>query len=520
MAQGNFKRINFFRGFLTTEEDLNSSERYHVEKRKLHNAHLHAPGVVPNRGDELKVTSRGRGDLSIEIGSGYAIDGMGHDILLLEKQIKTFNLGDFKLPATIYIVLRYVEEFTDFIAYKENLDYQGHRRIEEGCKIDFTIVEPNIDEEIEIGRVYLEQNARRVTDAQNPNAPGPNELDLRFVPKAGVAGGRLNPLLIWRIAEMIARQKAILAHLARVKKILAAQDAFHAVITLDMMMKTQLVNSSNVWGLLRVIAALEWDLVDEVETRIPDLSSRKEFMAFKKNVDILRGLVDERRRTDEGLDNVITYQNKASEAIDLLMERIRPDVIDVKFMPNAPKPSELAGPLLEGGIAYEDIKVRSEDFTETLIVDGREWRMIDRIDLLNKENEEEHSFAIKDAEDTWRTRQKLRYPDGVVIEDVGIAHQGGFAQFKVKNLTPHQDLVMIRRMDYVRADYQAEIHVDNARLERLLVCDGEDRKFRWRNWPYVIPAQYINKESVTIKQIMLTADRDINMFTIWFYQPK
>ena len=117
MAFGPFKRINFFKGFLTTEQDWNDAERYHVEKRKLHNRMFHAPGVVNGNGDDLKVQSRGRGDLSIEVGAGYAIDGQGNDIFLLEKQIKTLNPADFKLPQTIYLVLRYVEEFDDFIAY-------------------------------------------------------------------------------------------------------------------------------------------------------------------------------------------------------------------------------------------------------------------------------------------------------------------------------------------------------------------------------------------------------------------
>ena len=41
-----FKRINFFKGFLTTEHDWNDAERYHLEKRKLHNRLCHAPGIL------------------------------------------------------------------------------------------------------------------------------------------------------------------------------------------------------------------------------------------------------------------------------------------------------------------------------------------------------------------------------------------------------------------------------------------------------------------------------------------
>jgi hypothetical protein len=527
MSRGLYKRINFFKGFLTTEQDWNDAERYHVEKRKLHNRMFHAPGVVQGNGDELRVLSRGRGDLSIEVGAGYAIDGQGNDLFLLEKQIKTLNPADFKLPATLYLVLRYVEEFDDFIAYKENLDYQGHRRVREDCKVEFSIVEPNIDVEVEVARVFLEKGARRIADARDPLAPGPNEIDLRFVPKAGRAGGRMDPALRWRLDEMVRAMKAIFSYLARTKKILAAQDAFHAVISFEMLLRTNAIDGTNVWDLLQIIADLAWDVVDEVESRVPDLSAKKEFTGYKKNVDIMRGLVYERRRTAEGLDNMVTYNLKACESLKGLFDKIRPDVIEVKAMDGAIQaptvgqaPAGASGAaVIEGGMTFEDIKVYSGEFTASLIVDGKEWRLVDMIAVLDPDSEKIHDFQIKEAEDTYRTRQKLRYPDGTVIEDTGIAHEGGYSEFKVKGLTPHQDVVMIRRMDFVRGDYQAEIHVNGQRLDRVLDCRGEDRKFRWRNWPYVIPAQHISTNQITVKQVMLTADRDINMFRYWFYQP-
>jgi hypothetical protein len=93
--------------------------------------------------------------------------------------------------ATIYIVLRYAEDFDDFIAYKENLDYQGHRRIEESAKVEFSIVEPDIEHEVELARVFLEKGAKRVSDARDPRTPVANEIDLRFVRWAGVCGTKL-----------------------------------------------------------------------------------------------------------------------------------------------------------------------------------------------------------------------------------------------------------------------------------------------------------------------------------------
>ena len=80
--QANFKRINFFEGFFTTDEDWNAAEAYHVEKRRMHNRVLHTPGVVPVAGGGMKVQARGRGDLSFEVTPGFAVDGRGNELVL------------------------------------------------------------------------------------------------------------------------------------------------------------------------------------------------------------------------------------------------------------------------------------------------------------------------------------------------------------------------------------------------------------------------------------------------------
>ena len=51
------------------------------------------------------------------------------------------------------------------------------------------------------------------------------------------------------------------------------------------------------------------------------------------------------------------------------------------------------------------------------------------------------------------------------------------------------------------------------------ICEGDDRKFRWRNWPYKIPAESVTDTFLSVKITPLTADRDINMFKLWMYQP-
>src|SRR5215813_6226184 len=198
-----FKRINFFKGFMTTEKDWNDAHRYHIDKRRLHNRMLHSPGVVYGYSGDLRVSARARGDLSVEVQPGYAIDGLGNDLMIFDATIRNINLEEFRLPQTIFVVLRYYEELTDFIAYKENLEYKGHRRVLESCRVELSQTEPDITREVELARIYLEKGVNRIRDARDPSEPKPNEIDMRYVPKGGLSGSMLPPALRLRLEGLL-----------------------------------------------------------------------------------------------------------------------------------------------------------------------------------------------------------------------------------------------------------------------------------------------------------------------------
>ena len=512
-----YKRINFFKGFLTTEHDWNDAERYHLEKRKLHNRCLHAPGVVAGYAGELKVMARARGDLSIEIQPGYAIDGQGHDLVLWETQIKTIVPEEYKLPQTLYVVLRFVEELTDFIAYKENLEYKGHRRVLEGCRVEISQTAPDLKQEVELARILLEKSATRVRDARDSADPRANEIDLRFVPRAGISGSFLDPTTRQRVGDMLKALRRGLYLMGRDGRVQTAHDALSAVLAMSALHAADQLDLRNIFEEVQLVVEMEGEIAADVELNHPTLAQRKEFADFRKHVEILKGLLGERRQAAHGaqdaLQNLTAYQQKAGEIILALFAGGPMPILDE---PSAPKP---AAPV-KGGMDWEAVKTISQlDLPNELTVDGRTWVLVDKIDVMEKDSEEAHGLTINDARDAYRSRQKLKYPDGTQIEDVGRAHVGGYAQYTVKGLTAGKELAVIRRMDYVYGDYEVEFTVDGKNAG-VCSCAGTDRVNRWRNWPYVISSELITKDKVTIKQNAGTAGRDINMFRYWFYQPK
>lgn len=501
-----YKRINFFTGFQTTADDWNDLVKYHVEKHKLHNRLMHGPGVVPNVLGGLKVSARGRADLSVEISPGYAIDGDGNEIYVPEPTIKTIDPGDFKLPQTVYLVVKYVEELTDFVSYRANLEYKGHRRIAEGFKVDAIITEPDIQREIEVCRIHMTKDVKRITDAKDPREVKSNEIELNYVPQAGVVGSTMDPKALNELADVLMGAKNVYGHMYSKMRILSAGNVNNAMNALDMLLRCNLVDERNLYELFSTVFVMQEEMISDVEENYPQFSSKKEFASFKKHVELLQGMYQEGSFNQETLTNVMGYQKKSTENLQTI------------FGGKAVKKKVEAAAKAAGDEVLDKIKLKSDEFGDVIEIDGVKLKRVAMLDILDKRSEQDHKFRIVDAKDKYRTRQKLKYPDGVIVEDVGVAYEGGYAEWEISNVTPNKDVLMFMRMDYVHGDWEAEIQV-NGKKTGSMVCSGEDRKFRWRNWPYKISAEYVSDTFLTIRQTPVTAERDINMFRVWFYQP-
>ena len=149
-----------------------------------------------------------------------------------------------------------------------------------------------------------------------------------------------------------------------------------------------------------------------------------------------------------------------------------------------------------------------------------------RRDLGPHRHDQGHGHRLESArpEDSgsprfYRSRQRLAYPDGKSLEDVGRATFRLRHLSKVKGVTPGKRLLIVRRMDYVYGDYSLEFEVDGKKAG-ICECPGTDRINRWRNWPHIIPAEFVVRAEPNVKQIAVTAGRDISMFRYWFHQPR
>ncbi len=503
-----YKRVSFFRGFFASEEDFNHLVDYGREKQKLHNRLFHSPGVVLNYSGELKVTAREKGDFSIEVAPGYATDGDGNDIFLWETKVIAIDITKYKLPIVVYIVLKYYDDPVEFITNKANPQYKGHKRIAERAKIEIAATPPEEGEGIELARVRLEEEMKDVKNPENPTQPQSGEIDTRFAPIAGTFGWFLSPEVVSRLFAVYGDMKTVFLQLNKLYELKYSLEAYQAALTAEMVSIAGKLDFRNAFKLLKIIVDLEKEISVELENT-PNLSQRKEVGEFKDNMQALLNLTSATDISSEDLNNLIIYQSKASGALKKLLA---PRVAEIR--------AEIEGELeeFEGErLTMDEIKIWSKDFPDEIMVDNIRYKLVDKIDILDDKSEKEHEFKLGGVKEELRQNQNFFFPDGTRMSDRGRLHWEGFAQFKMKNLKPELDVLVIRRIDYAYGGLKTEIEVEGEKVG-VWEITGNDRKYRWRNMPYIINGKFITREEVTVKQTAISAERDVNMFGYWFYQ--
>jgi len=240
---------------------------------------------------------------------------------------------------------------------------------------------------------------------------------------------------------------------------------------------------------------------------VPQVSSQRDFANFKKHIEIALQKFEEGEFTSDFLDSLLQYQGECQKFMEQIFD---------KSIKRETKKVEVAE--TDTNAVIENIKIRSKPFEDNIAIEGIDMGLIDVVDPLDPDSEKDHQWKITGERDRYRTRQKLKYPDGVVVEDTGVAFEGGELTWEVKNVEPGSDVYVVWRMDYVHGDWEAEVTANDRRLPNC-VCAGSDRKFRWRNWVYVVPAEHVREVGLRMAMKPVTADRDINVFKMWVYQP-
>jgi hypothetical protein len=311
--QPGFKRLNFFKGFVTYYTDWIENEAYRVGKTRWHNQHCHSPGVVVGYAGEMMVS--GRGDLSIEVQPGCAIDGAGNELMLWETQIKHVDIAPLKLPQTVYVVVRYSEDLVDFISYKNNLAVRGHRRVLEGATVEITPLLPNVSKEVEIARVLLDKDVKALKDAPDPHAPKPNEIDLRYVMPAGHAGSNVDRPTQLAIATMLQGMRQALGRMARSARLMTAHDAIATILAVSVIHAADLTDTRNLVDLFALLFEMQVAVYVEIKTSQPQWTKVAQWDEWVGQLREMQKLLQSRAPARERMGQLCNTQHRMNQIV-------------------------------------------------------------------------------------------------------------------------------------------------------------------------------------------------------------
>ncbi len=504
-----YKRVHFFKYFLT-ENDWNDRHAYHLQKMRLHTSQMHGMGIQDGA-SSLRVRQTDPASLKVEITPGIGTDSMGRDIFVPANDSMSVDLSKFQLPATIYLKIVYQEMASERCRMSDGrIENRYFRESYRFIASD----RPADDNQLELARVAVTADCAHISDAADPLNPGPNEIDMRHRRNCPTMQG-LDMEARHNLLRLLRERKSAYERIGGHAKLPDVALFARNFAIMRELIESNALKAGALPGILRFFEKLDSLVLESVTQNIePYLIDRPE---WKRHCDNCRAysqlLAEPGKSFRQKLPMALVQLDKLSISYAHLT-RLLGNGKRV-YIAGQTKPLAAQYPISS---AWEFIKVWSAEMPPVFRVDDYEWLLMGELNITEEASERKYKFRICDARDIWKNRQRLYFPDGALIEDTGVAHEGGYSEFDIPGVIPDTHLAVIRMMDYARGDYELLMNVNGADAG-ISRCDGFDRRARWRNWPFVIPAHFVNDSVLHVRQTLLTADRDVNMFRYWFYQP-
>ena len=170
------KKLKWLKFLFVDRNEAETEQSYWNEKRKKHLAGEHTEGRV----NELGVTETGPPSLSVAVAAGRALDTEGNDPEVESPQeVDCTALVPTTGEVTVFITLRYNTVESDPYFVDEIGDFQN-KFVQDSFVLEATTDVP-VAPVLELARFRLGAGATAIVDAADPDNPGLNEIDLRFV---------------------------------------------------------------------------------------------------------------------------------------------------------------------------------------------------------------------------------------------------------------------------------------------------------------------------------------------------
>src|SRR4029077_2082987 len=112
--------------------------------------------------------------------------------------------------------------------------------------------------------------------------------------------------------------------------VIAAHDVVQGCNSALMLMHANLVDLRNVFDIFRLIIDTEGEMSLDVDVHHPTIAQKKEFSEYRRQVEILRGLLAENKNNTEAFQNLLAYQAKCAEIAMSAVAGEKPVIVAVE----------------------------------------------------------------------------------------------------------------------------------------------------------------------------------------------
>lgn len=498
-----FKRANFFPGLQAGPSFWNDITTYHFRKEMMYNYLFHGQGVVPDFLESLHVQAEKTkgGLITLLVARGLAFDGQGRPLFLYEPQVVVLDPKKFKLPTTVYVIIRYNEELTDFFQNKDNTDLQGYQSRVESVKIDVVSELSDTDTEIELARIRLsDEEHTGIAEIRNTNDfcnPGDNALDFRFIPWAARVKKGISIYLLTFLIDMFEYTRTIATTAYEALSLPSLRNMQVIAMTGKMLLQCTGVFFDDVIHLMIPL----FDVDHQVLFDIAEYERTHEAVGQAYTS---KEAYEQARLAMYKLGDMVKGYERSYEKIDAIVQMHRAVMDGLKAV------------LVTKEVSSDDIMYISYKMPQVLMFAEERYTLVDTLRFTSKESMESHNFTFIDAAHTGTSSEAFFYPDGVLVHDTVKRWVGGGVKFRLKNIIKGRKTLLIRRTDIHQGNYSVEVLMQGAD-SRTLVVDGVDTKNRWRNLFVSYDEGEIAEQSPVVEFKLGEKGRD-NMGTTWIYQ--
>jgi hypothetical protein len=97
-------------------------------------------------------------------------------LFLYEPQALTLDCKKYKLPSTVFVVIKYNEVLEDYFQNQDNTDFQGYKKKTESAKVEITQQFDPTENVIELVRIHLKEDSKgdikEIRQAESFSDPG------------------------------------------------------------------------------------------------------------------------------------------------------------------------------------------------------------------------------------------------------------------------------------------------------------------------------------------------------------